>query len=220
MPRRIANLSIPGTTSFLDVRAGDSIAISLTGTWTGLVVLRRSLDGGSTWGDVPSADGSVGWSANTEQSYYADSSQMVMAEARTVSSGIIKLILSTDRQEQSWAARPAVARLFGGGAFTALGAAAAFLIALFLSMPAHAQIICDDVAGRGRVCPIQTTMRAGFSLKPSTIAGLGNCAASRQGTLASVSNGADSRTPGDAVSATGSSKVVVYCDGRDWRYIW
>src|SRR5262245_3432874 len=100
MPRRITSLSVPGTPSFPDVRAGDAIAISLTGTWTGLVVLRRSLDGGATWGDVPNPDGTIGWSSNTEQSYYADVSSHVMAEARTVSSGTVRLMISTEQIAQ------------------------------------------------------------------------------------------------------------------------
>jgi hypothetical protein len=220
MPRRFATLSVPGATGFLDVRAGDAIAISLTGTWTGLVVPRRSLDGGATWGDVPNPDGSIGWTANTEVSYFADASEMLLVEARTVSSGSVHLILSTDRVEQSWQVRPAVARLFGGGAFTALGAAAALLLMFFLAMPAHAQMLCDEVAGRGRVCPITTTFQRGFALKPTTISGLPTCSASLSGTFAAITNGADSRSSGDAVSATGSGKVLVFCDGGAFRYIW
>src|SRR5689334_6351314 len=125
MPRRIVSLSVPGTTSFLDVRAGDSLAISLTGTWTGLIVARRSLDGGATFGDLPNPDGSIGWTGNTEQSVLVDCAQMVMVEARTVSSGTVKIILSTDQVTQSWANRAASSHLFGGGSFRALGATAA-----------------------------------------------------------------------------------------------
>jgi hypothetical protein len=59
-------------TAPLLVNQGELVAISVAGTVDALVVLQRRFGADDDWRDVPSPDGTFGWSAPTEQTYQAD----------------------------------------------------------------------------------------------------------------------------------------------------
>lgn len=60
-------------TDAIPMLAGEVASISaIYSTAVATTVLQRQLPGQSTWQDVPNPDGSVGWTASTQQSYRAD----------------------------------------------------------------------------------------------------------------------------------------------------
>lgn len=71
----IVSADIAAQNTFTDpisLEAGETTSISISGTWAGTVVPQRRLPGQSSYNDVPNADGTIGFTANTEKSYFAD----------------------------------------------------------------------------------------------------------------------------------------------------
>lgn len=70
----VSTLEIAAENTFtrqLVVHAGEVVSVSVAGSFDATVVLYRMLDG-SSWRAVPNSDGTVGWTAPTEQVYDAD----------------------------------------------------------------------------------------------------------------------------------------------------
>jgi hypothetical protein len=189
-----------------------------------LSLCSEALTGHTGWRDIPNPDGSIGWTAAIEASYYADEASFVRIGIKSgnYGSGAALVRIGTDR-EQVWSNSPAQAAYQARGTFAAV-AASLLALMIFAAQPAQAQMPqCDNVAGRGVVCPNQNfTFNAGFALQPTALSGLGACGTTRQGEFQGVSNGDNSPVAGAAVdvNTTGTTKVPVFCNGGDWRYGW
>ncbi len=67
-----ASLTAANTfTDYMQVDAGDRASISISGTWAGTITLQRLLTATAPV-DVPNAAGTIGWTANVEETYLAD----------------------------------------------------------------------------------------------------------------------------------------------------
>lgn len=64
------------------VYAGESVSVSVAGTFVATVSLQRQLDG-ATWNDVPLPNGDPGWIAPTEMTYIADQTGFVRLGVKT-----------------------------------------------------------------------------------------------------------------------------------------
>ena len=93
----------------------------------------------------------------------------------------------------------------------------AAVLAIALGSP-HAWAIdpyCQNVAGKGLICPQPTTFQLGAILPSSTVAQLPTCNAARKGMLRYVT---DATTPTYNAALTGGSNVIVpvHCNGSAW----
>lgn len=69
-----ANLTANGENQYshiLSVDAGERVSVSVSGKFDATVTVERMLDS-INWRAVPNQDGTVGWTAPTEQTYEAD----------------------------------------------------------------------------------------------------------------------------------------------------
>ncbi|MBI1313681.1 hypothetical protein GC176_20505 [bacterium] len=79
------DLDIDAEDEFTDgllVKAGEAVSISISGSFTATITLQRNLNG-SDWNDVPLPDGSAGWTAPTEMTYFADETGFLRIGVKT-----------------------------------------------------------------------------------------------------------------------------------------
>jgi hypothetical protein len=175
----------------------------------------------TNYNDIPLPDGSAGWTAPTEVSYFADCAQYIRAGIKSgnYSSGTATVRLQTDAV-QPFVDRAAQVVFESRGAFRALAVAASLVLFVFAAQPAGAQVPggCQDVPGHGYVCNSRHTFTTGVTLPAVAISALPTCNAALAGTWRSVNNGVASPSYRDAVSTTGAATQAVYCDGSGWTY--
>ncbi len=85
----------------LTLRAGDLASVSVTGTFSGTITLQRRMDGMVAYADIANPDGTVGWTAPIQATYYADEAQLLRVGIKTggYGSGTATVRLGTDRQQ-------------------------------------------------------------------------------------------------------------------------
>src|SRR5689334_11431295 len=88
-------------TTPLTLRTNDLASISVSGTWSGKVVVQRQMDGMTTWEDIASPDGTVGWTSNIQTTYVADDATLLRIGCRSgdFGSGTINVRLGTERSQ-------------------------------------------------------------------------------------------------------------------------
>lgn len=121
MPHRTLTISAENTfTSFIVLRGGDTASISVSGSFSGTVVLQRSFDGLTAYRDVANPDGTVGWTSPIETSYFADESSYLRIGIKTGGfvSGNATVRIGTDRA-QPFTNQPATVPFQGTPAFVA-----------------------------------------------------------------------------------------------------